>query len=166
MRRALALLLLAAPTLLPGAAALDGFPGYESFGRDEARILVRLPQGGTLRVEADARVEVAVVQPGAAPADWTAAPASFPVALDAPEASWHGLPGTVEVVLRRADARQEVRVTLDDGTGAGLEHTWPAAPPPARRLPVPDAPLLALAMGLVGVTLKRRRGMPGACASK
>lgn len=157
--------LLALVLAAPGALALDVFPGEERWGERDARLLVRMPAGGALRVLAEPPVEVAVVAPGAVPTGWNATPAEYNVTARRGEAAWHGLPGTVEVLLRRDASAGEVRVTLMEGDeGTGAEYVWAPAPP-AKRTPAP----LVLAMGglLVGATLKRRAAQAdAACASR
>lgn len=140
--RAAAVALLVALLALPTAAALDLFPGHERFEAKEARVLVRLPQGGTLTVTSDAAVDVALAHPGGAPGPWQRAPAQLRVEALAPEDSWHGLSGTVEVVVKRAQRSQEVRFEVDDGSGFAAEFEWP----PARRIPSPAAAPLLLAL--------------------
>jgi hypothetical protein len=166
------LLPLAAVALLwaPTAIALDAFPGHETFGATEARLLVRLPHGGALRVATDPPLEVALVTPGETPERWERAPVDATVTAGRPESSWHGLPGTVEVVLRRADARQEVRVELEDGGGVGAEYVWPSTAAPLAgtlRIDAPSGPLVAVSAALVAASFKRLRGeRGGVCASR
>lgn len=101
--------------LLPTAAALDAMP-EPTLGLLDASLVVRA--SGEVRVAADAPVEAALGDAPFAPA---------PVALPLPpDAAWHGLPGAVEVRLRRADASRAVRVELDDGA-TGVVVEWPAA---------------------------------------
>ncbi|GEM_PF-4539856 len=145
MRGAWLALLLA----LPAAAALDAFPAESRLGATEARFLVRLPDGGALRVRADAPVDVALAPPGGEPEAFAPAPASFTVGT---ATAWHGLPGAVEIVARRADATRPVTLEADDGAG-GVELEWPAQAP-ARWAPAPGA--LAL-VGLAGAALALRR---------
>lgn len=145
MRAACLALLLAMPT----AAALDAFPTESRLGANEATFLLRLPEGGSLRVRADSAVEVALAAPGEDPAAFAPAPATF--AVDAASV-WHGLPGTVELTVRRANATQAVTLEADDGAG-GVALEWPAQPPP-RRVPAPGA--LAL-IGLAATALAWRR---------
>lgn len=157
MRRALlAALLLAAPT----AVALDALPTYTRLGDEEARVLVRLPHGGRLLVEAAPGVRVGVTEPEGPTPELTPAPAEFAVEARAPEASWHGLSGTVDVVARRDDPRQAVMLVIRDASGGGTEVEWPAAPEPRRWLPAPDA-LAAVAAVAIAVALATgRRGAP------
>lgn len=114
--------LLAALVLLPTVAALDAFPTETRLGATEARFLVRLPDGGALRVSSDGAVEIALVAPGEEPFAFVPVNASFPV--DAASV-WHGLPGVVQIVARRADPAQAVTLDVDDGAG-GVTLEWPA----------------------------------------
>lgn len=141
--------------LVPGAHALDLFPGHEQMGAKEARILLRLPEGGTLHVRTEPPVAVALAQPGEAVRPQARAPQLVEVASLAPEESWHGLPGTAELVLRRDDPRQAVRILVEDETGAGAEWEWPAEP--RRLLPGPGPAALLAGMALLGATLKPRQ---------
>ena len=145
-----ALLLLALAALVPGAHALDAFPQEDRVGRTEARFLVRVQGDAPLRVEADGPVRVQLARPGEAPDPdaFHAAPADLRAP---PGASWHGLPGVVELVARRDDPGQGVLLTAwQDGSGVALE--WAAERKPA---PGPG-PLLFLAAA-AGVLLLRRR---------
>ncbi|MEA3201882.1 MAG: hypothetical protein QOE90_3310 [Thermoplasmata archaeon] len=138
-------LLLAALLVAPSALALDAFPTESRLGATEARFLVRLPQGGMLHVEADgAAVQVAVAPAEGEPGAFAAAPATFEV--DATSV-WHGLPGTVALIARRADPARPVTLDVDDGAG-GAQLEWPAAPTPARGVPGPGA---AAVVGIVVV---------------
>lgn len=147
MRPLLALALLvgiAAP-----ATALDAFPSAFVLGEHEARLLVRLPEGGVLRVATDAPARVGLAPVGGAPLRLEPAPAQLPVAADA---RWHGLGGAVEVVIVREDAARAATVEIEDEAGQGIVVDWPAAP---RDTPAAPAPLVAAA--LVLATLARAR---------
>lgn len=148
MLRAVVLLWLLA---IPGATALDAFPGHETWGANEARVLLRLPDGGTLRVSADAPVRVALVEPGTNADVYERAPASFLVRAKAVEDSWHGLPGVVELVVRRDDPGRAVRVEVVDGADEGAVYEWAAL---ERDTPGPGP--LAVAAAVVGAMLMRR----------
>lgn len=141
MRR-LALVVLVAASVAPSALALDVLPEATRLGAHEGLVIVRA--SGTLRVEADAAVEVAVAQ-----GDFVPAPAALDVA-GAP--AWHGLQGAVEVRLRREDASREARIEMDDGaTGVILE--WPAK---RRTDGAPMLVALILASGVMLVAPARR----------
>jgi hypothetical protein len=133
--RWLLLALLAAPT----AAALDALPA--TLGPREGSVVVRAQ--GPIRVAADAPLEVAVN------GSFVAAPADL---APPPGASWHGIPGAVEVRLRRPDAQRAVRVELDDGA-TGVVVEWPAA----RVVPGASAASLAGAGLAAGLLAGRRR---------
>ncbi|HWH08896.1 MAG TPA: hypothetical protein VNX21_06830 [Candidatus Thermoplasmatota archaeon] len=129
-------LLLAALLLLPTAAALDALPA--TLGALEGSVVVRAR--GVVRVAADAPVEAALAH----------AFAPAPVDLAVPDdAAWRGLPGAVEVRLRRADATRPLRVELDDGA-TGVVVEWPAA----RAVTLPP---LAAAGALLAAGAARRR---------
>lgn len=136
------LLLVAALIAVPGAAALDALPGAARLDATEARVLVRVADGAALRVRASGPVLVALAPPGGAPGAFAPAPVELPVgAADA----WRGLPGAVEVVLRRSDPGRAVQVELDDGD-SGVLIDWPAGP--VRGVPLPSlGPALALGVG-------------------
>lgn len=148
--RVLVLLALA----LPAASALDSLPSAARFDAHEARLLVRLPEGGTLHVSAQPPVEAAVAPPGHAVEAFVPTPVEFSVAAGAPEASWHGLPGTVEVALRRAGGGA-VRVELDDG-GAGVAYDWPGA----KETPALGVLAALAAVILAAPRLRRRAAAP------
>lgn len=136
------LALLALLMLAPSALALDAFPEETTLGRTEARLRVRLPEGGPLRVEAEPPVEVALAGGASVPT-----PATLAVPADA---TWHGLSGVVEVVVRREKASEPVTLMLSDGTGAGVAYEWPA------QRETPQAPAVAvLAVALVAAHIGR-----------
>ena len=150
---AVALVLVVVPTAL----ALDSFPQDSQWGARDAHALVRLPQGGRLHVETEpsADVTVALAEPGADPGAPRAAPAEFDVFPREPEASWHGLPGTVELVLHRADAGKALEVFVEDEDG-GAVFEWPAEAH-ARGIPAPGGVAILTALAGVAV-LARSRG--------
>lgn len=142
--------LLAVLALAPTAAALDVLPSHASFGDVEARVLVRLAEGGALHLDGSPGLLVGLAHPGAEPTSLAPVPAALEVPLAPPESSWHGLVGTVEVVARRPDARQDATLSVRDASGSGASYEWPAAP----AAEVPDAPVAA-AMMIMGAAALR-----------
>lgn len=145
------LALLLATLLVPTAAALDALPTHVTLGESEARFLLRLPRGGVLRVEATGGAVVAVGEPGGLPGAFAQTPASFAVDARRPEESWHGLTGTFDLVARRPDPAQDVRVSVRDGSGAGTEFEWPAV-----ERSVPAGAWAAVALVVAAWALRRR----------
>jgi hypothetical protein len=133
----------------PAAAALDALPSEDRIGPTEARFLVRVRSPGPVHVEADAPVRIALARHGETPDALVAAPADLRAP---PGASWHGLPGVVELVVERDDPSRPVIITAwqDDG---GVAIEWAAVKRPT---PGMDPLLVALAAG-VGVLALRRR---------
>jgi len=126
-----ALLMMAiALAFVPSALALDSFPQESKWGADDATTLVRLPEGGKLRVEADEPVDVAFAEPGEPAGPARPAPEEFDVSPRPSTESWHGLPGTIELVLHRADPSRNVELFVEDDQG-GAVLEWPARPPPS-----------------------------------
>lgn len=150
MRALLALAALAVAA--PSALALDYLPTHATWGATEATLIVRLPQGGTLRVLAEG-ADAAISPPGETPTEWRASPATFDVEAAPPEASWHGLSGTVAVHLRRADASRTIEVELRDASG-GTQLAWDAQPDDAARK-TPGAGLATLCVAGAAATLTR-----------
>lgn len=151
-----ALLLVVAAAFAPSALALDTFPAHESWGEHEARLLLRLPEGGALRVVASAGARVAAVDPGAVPEAFSSTPARFVVEAASPSRSWHGLPGVVELVVVRDDPGEPVTIEVHDEAGAGALYEWPAA----SRRDVPSGAPLAVGAGLVAASFMRREHEP------
>lgn len=156
MPRALAFALVL--VIVPSAHALDAFPSESQFGATDARILVRLPAGGHLRVETEPPVWVALATtPGGPSGERVRAPFDADVSPQRAEDSWHGLAGTVEVTLHRDDPQQAIEIVAHDEHG-GAVFDWPAGPLPARPRGI-DAPGILGALGIVatGALLWRAR---------
>lgn len=136
MRAALLALLL----LAPGALALDAFPDESRVGATEATFLVRVPRGGTLRLEADAPLDATIA------GVTRALPADFAIPEDQ---TWHGLSGVAAIHATRADPRREARLVARDEAG-GYEFDWPAQEPRTLARWVPSAGALGV-LGIVAV---------------
>ena len=148
------LALVAALLLAPTAAALDALPTHVKLGDTEARFLLRQPRGGVVEVEGDGEALVAVSEPEGLPGAFARVPASFTVEARPPERSWHGLTGTFELVARRAEPTQDVRLRVRDAAGGGTEFEWPAAP----ERDVPAGAWVALAALVVVAMARAHRG--------
>lgn len=136
----LALFLLA---LAPCASAVDLLPTEVSFGKDEARLLVR-SSTGSVQLTAEPSVRAGGAEPGGVAHEL----ASTPLTLEATYV-WRGIDGIVEVVLQRDDPRVAIDIIIEDGANTGVWVEWPAE---RRAIPGVSALLVLPFLGL-----RRRR---------
>ncbi len=141
----IALIVVILLNLAPVALALDLFPDEQEFGRTSASILVRVPNGGPLSVRADAPLQVAMLQANETKKNFVHAPTTFAVPTQHPDTAWHGLVGTVRLVLEREDPTRSVEVEITDEKGAGAHFTWEAAP---KETPFPPMAAVGAVLGV------------------
>ncbi len=149
--------------LAPCALALDVFPDEHQFGRTTASILVRVPDGGPLSVRADAPLQVAMMHADETTTKFVSTPTTFAVPTQHPDAAWHGLVGTVRLVLEREDPTRSVEVEITDGEGGGAHFTWEAAP---RETPLPPMAVVGAVLGVAWAYRPWRTPPHAACAAR
>lgn len=132
-------LLLLLALMLPSAAALDALPDESRFAAHEARLVIRVNEGAVLHVTTDS--------PALASLDgenWAPTPSVLQVP---PGRTWHGLPRTMELHLRRGDPAQETRIDIDDGGQTGATFAWP----PVRETPALGAGVVMVALACLAI---------------